>query len=178
MLQSGRQRVVKLTWQKWMMVLSLVTAITSPTLQSLWLASLLCVCVWVWVWVGGCGWVGVCWLSKLMPYITAHKYLYVILQCILLQPHVLNYDFPVYAYPWHVPVIDLIPRTSAQGFRMTAYHLVQFKLHCKYSQLLEQSFPSLGLLLPFSPYCFSSELIQDWIHSPETVFVCTLLDSN
>ena len=78
-----------------------------------------------------------------------------------------------------------LSRTSAQDFRMTACHLVQFKLHCKYSPLSEQSFPSLELLLPFSPYWFSSELVQNWMHSPKTVpLFCvylamyTFLDSN
>ena len=46
-LQSGQQMVVRLIWQNWMKVLSLVAAITSPTLQSLWLVFLLCVCVCV-----------------------------------------------------------------------------------------------------------------------------------
>ena len=74
-----------------------------------------------------------------------------------------------------VPVIDLVSRTSAQDFRRTACHLVQFKLHWKYSPLLEQSFPSLELLLPFSPYCFSSELVQIWMLTQTVFMFCVYL---
>ena len=69
-------------------------------------------------------------------------------------------------------IITFYPcRISAQDFRRTACHLVQFKLHWQYSPLLEQSFPLLGLLLLFLPYWFSSELVQIWKQSSKTVFM-------
>ena len=61
-------------------------------------------------------------------------------------------------YERSITFIDLIFRTSAQGFG-TACHLLYLKLHWKCSLLLELPFPYLGSLVPLSP-CFCSSEFQ------------------
>ena len=56
--------------------------------------------------------------------------------------------------------IHLISRTSAQDFGRTVCRLLNFKLHWKHSLLSGWSFPSLGLVLLFSRYFFSSESLH------------------
>ena len=69
----------------------------------------------------------------------------------------------------HVTPDDLLCRTSVQDFRT----VLQETLRLCYNgfPLLEWLFPSLELLLAFSPYCFSSESVQNWSQSPKTVFM-------